>query len=134
MGIVVRTYVITYNINVNLVRLWTFKITKMRIVRLNINNCLAEKYNIKMDIVVCIGGNDGYPMFQAEWEENPNEDYGTRKLMEYSNIQDAIYWLEMEVGARISDILKSEIDKGKAAIYQLDVIDTDGFLIDYYQY
>jgi hypothetical protein len=128
MGIVVCTYVITYNINVNLVRLWTFKIIKMRIVRLNIENYLAEKYNIKMDIAICIGS-DGHTMFQAEWEENPNKDYGVREFMEYDNIRDAIYWLEMEVGARISDILKSEIDKCKEAAYQLSVLDVDGFLI-----
>lgn len=101
----------------------------MRILRLNIDNCLAEKYNIKMDIAVCIEGNDGRTMFQAEWEENPNEDHGVREFMEYDSIQDAIYWLEMKVGERISDLLMSEIDKGKAAAYQLGIIDTDGFLI-----
>lgn len=105
----------------------------MRIVRLNIDNCLAEKYNIKMNIAICLGENDGHAMFQAEWEENPNKDYGVREFMEYDNIQDAIYWLEAEVGSKISDILKSEIDKGRAAEYQLNIIDVDGFLIDYYQ-
>lgn len=100
----------------------------MRIVRLNIDNCLAEKYNIKMYIDICIGS-DGHTMFQAEWEYNPNKDYRVREFMEYDNIRDAIYWLEMEVGSKISDILKSEIDKGKEASYQLNVIDVDGFLI-----
>lgn len=127
MGIVVRTYVIAYNINVNLVRLRAFKVTKMKVVRLNIENYLAEKYNIKMYILVCIEGDSR--TYKAEWEENTNEGYVNKGVIEYFDIQDAIFWLEMEVGSKISDILKSEIDKCKEAVYQLNVINVDGFLI-----
>ena len=128
MGIVVRTYVITHDININIVRLWTFKVTKMKVVRLNIENYLAEKYNIKMYILVCIEGDSR--TYKAEWEENTNEGYGNNTgVIEYFDIQDAIFWLEMEVGSKISDILKSEIDKCKEAAYQLNVINVDGFLI-----
>lgn len=129
MGIVVRTYVITYNINVNLVRLWTFKVTKMEGTTIKIENGIASKYNIEMEVIMYT--NVKNRVFQPLWRQiiegervdgcTPNDSLNT--------FEEAIFWLEMEVGSKISDILKSEIDKGKEAAYQLNVINVDGFLI-----
>ena len=122
MGVVVRTYVVTHNISINIVRLWAFKIIKMipTPTILIVPNYLADKFNIKMRIFIRKNDTKVY----AEWESEFESDGA-----ELPDIKDAIYWLEMKVGSKISDILKSEINKGKAAAYQLGIIDTDGFLI-----
>lgn len=133
MGIVVCFNLITYNINVNLVRLWAFKIIKMEWTTIKIENNMASKYNIEMevDMYTYVKNRKFEPSYGQSVEGYRVNVCSTNDR--FDTFEEAIFWLEMEVGAKISDILKSEIDKGKAAAYQLNVIDVDGFLIDYYQ-
>lgn len=96
---------------------------------IKIENYTASKYNIEMEVIMYT--NVENRKFQPSWGQSVKgyKVDGCSTNDRFDTFEEAIFWLEMQVGSKISDILNYEIDKGKEAEYQLSVIDVNGFLI-----
>jgi len=102
----------------------------MKAVRFNIYNHLAEKFDIQLYVVCFFDGEK--TLYQANWEESIYQnmcDYGDCGKADYDNLRDAIYWLESVVGEKITKLLMNQDAQGKIAKINLDIINSDGFII-----
>ena len=102
----------------------------MKAVRFNIDNHLAEKFDIQLYVVCFFDGEK--TLYQANWEASIYQDmcdYSDYGKADYDNIIDAIYWLETVVGEKITNLLMSQDSQGKMARIHLDIINSDGFII-----
>ena len=89
-----------------------------------IENCLAEQYDIQLDIFELPGNS-----FIAEWRDV--SDFGDSDSKTFDNWDEAIFWLESKCFEFITDRLMSEIRIGELSKKILDVINRDGFVLEY---
>lgn len=89
-----------------------------------IENCLAEQYNIRLFIFELPGNS-----FIAEWIDV--SDFGGEGSSTFDNWDEAIFWLEAKCFEFITDKIMSAIRIGELAKERLDVINRDGFVLEY---
>jgi hypothetical protein len=89
-----------------------------------IKNCLAEQYNLRLYIFELDENK-----FHAEWHDI--SDYRDSDSKIFDNWDEAIFWLESKCFDFITSRLMYEISTGECAKQTLDVINRDGFVLEY---